>query len=146
MNFDNYIFDFDGTLADTTSCHVYATQEAFKNLELEIPSEDEILKVMNQPLEEGFKYLVNKDVTKAQVEAFIQAYHQYYDRYEVHHLKEYAGISEMLQLLHNKKKKLFVVSSKKNRCCDKALKLFGTESFYDRCVRITFKGTFEATS
>lgn len=72
MNFDNYIFDFDGTLADTTSCHVYATQEAFKNLELEIPSEDEILKVMNQPLEEGFKYLVNKDVTKAQVEAFIK--------------------------------------------------------------------------
>ena len=49
MNFDNYIFDFDGTLADTTSCHVYATQEAFKNLELEIPSEEEILKVMNQP-------------------------------------------------------------------------------------------------
>lgn len=30
MNFDNYIFDFDGTLADTTSCHVYATQEALK--------------------------------------------------------------------------------------------------------------------
>ena len=81
-------------------------RKSFKNLELEIPSEEEILKVMNQPLEEGFKYLVNKDVTKAQVEAFIQAYHQYYDRYEVHHLKEYAGISEMLQLLHNKRKTL----------------------------------------
>ena len=124
---------------------MYATQEAFKNLELEIPSEEEILKVMNQPLEEGFKYLVNKDVTKAQVEAFIQAYHQYYDRYEVHHLKEYAGISEMLQLLHNKKKNSLWYPVK-IRCCDKALKLFGTESFYDRCVRITFKGTFEATS
>ena len=24
----------------------------------------------------------------------------------------------------------------KIRCCDKALKLFGTESFYDRCVRL----------
>ncbi|OHO68299.1 HAD family hydrolase [Staphylococcus sp. HMSC036D05] len=129
MNFDNYIFDFDGTLADTTSCHVYATQEAFKNLELEIPSEEEIIKVMNQPLEEGFKYLVNKDVTKAQVETFIQAYHQYYDRYEVHHLKEYAGISEMLQLLHNKKKKLFVVSSKKTDVVTKHLNYLGLYRF-----------------
>ena len=74
-------------------------------------------------------------MTKAQVEAFIQAYHQYYDRYEVHHLKEYAGISEMLQLLHNKKKNSLWYPVK-IRCCDKALKLFGTESFYDRCVRL----------
>ena len=61
---------------------------------------------MNQPLEEGFKYLVNKDVTKAQVEAFIQAYHQYYDRYEVHHLKRICRHQRNVQLLHNKKKTL----------------------------------------
>ena len=29
MNFDSYIFDFDGTLIDTTTCHVKATQKRF---------------------------------------------------------------------------------------------------------------------
>ena len=32
MNFDSYIFDFDGTLIDTTTCHVKATQSAFKKI------------------------------------------------------------------------------------------------------------------
>lgn len=31
MNFDSYIFDFDGTLIDTTTCHVKATQALLKD-------------------------------------------------------------------------------------------------------------------
>ncbi|TBW82143.1 HAD hydrolase-like protein, partial [Staphylococcus epidermidis] len=29
MNFDNYIFDFDGTLANSKQCAIEATKEAF---------------------------------------------------------------------------------------------------------------------
>ena len=43
MNFDSYIFDFDGTLIDTTTCHVKATQSAFKRLNLDEPTEQAIL-------------------------------------------------------------------------------------------------------
>ena len=38
MNFDSYIFDFDGTLIDTTTCHVKAIQSAFKRLNLDEPT------------------------------------------------------------------------------------------------------------
>ncbi|MDQ7182691.1 HAD hydrolase-like protein, partial [Staphylococcus epidermidis] len=43
MNFDSYIFDFDGTLIDTTTCHVKAIQSAFKRLNLDEPTEQAIL-------------------------------------------------------------------------------------------------------
>ena len=29
MNFDSYIFDFDGTLIDTTTCHVKSYTKRF---------------------------------------------------------------------------------------------------------------------
>ena len=73
MNFDNYIFDFDGTLADTTLCHVYATEQAFKELNLKNPGKEEILSAQSQPLEEGLRSLTSIGIDEEKVELFIRA-------------------------------------------------------------------------
>ena len=93
MNFDNYIFDFDGTLADTTSCHVYATQQAFKKLKLEEPSVDKILEALDVSLDESFKIVANQELTEQELMQLVHTYHIYYSEYEIHYLKEYSGIS-----------------------------------------------------
>lgn len=134
MNFDNYIFDFEGTLADTTSCHVYATKKAFQELDLQIPNEKDILSTMSQPLEESFNMLTSIDAEKDQIERYIKTYHQYYNQYEIHHIKEFAGITEMLQLLHNKKKKLFVVSDKTTEVLSRQLDYLGLNRFLQDAI------------
>lgn len=54
LKFDNYIFDFDGTLADTKKCGEVATQSAFKACGLTEPSSKEITHYMGIPIEECF--------------------------------------------------------------------------------------------
>ena len=46
MNFDNYIFDFDGTLANSKQCAIEATKEAFAQFGLSEPSDADIVHYM----------------------------------------------------------------------------------------------------
>ena len=139
MNFDNYIFDFDGTLADTTSCHVYATEQAFKELNLKNPGKEEILSAQSQPLEEGLRSLTSIGIDEEKVELFIRAYHKYYSQYEIHNIKEFAGISEMLQLLHNKKKNIFVISSNETAVVTRQLDYLGLNRFIKDALGLHIK-------
>lgn len=54
LKFDNYIFDFDGTLADTKKCGEVATQSAFKACGLTEPSSKEITHYMEYLLKNHF--------------------------------------------------------------------------------------------
>lgn len=139
MNFDNYIFDFDGTLAETASCHVNATEQAFKELNLNKPNEEDTLKAQSQTLEEGLRSLINNDIDEGKIELLIRAYHKYYSQYEIHNIKEFAGISEMLQLLHNKKKNIFVISSKETDVLTRHLDYLGLNRFIKDTLGIHIK-------
>ncbi|WP_252902762.1 HAD hydrolase-like protein [Paucilactobacillus hokkaidonensis] len=52
---ENYIFDFDGTLADSGQAAVLATQSAFKEFNLATPTTSQIEYYMGIPIEVSFK-------------------------------------------------------------------------------------------
>lgn len=55
----SYIFDFDGTIADSKQCSILATKEAFQILDLEIPSIEDIEYYMGIPIEQSFKQMLS---------------------------------------------------------------------------------------
>lgn len=87
MNFDNYIFDFDGTLANSKQCSIEATKEAFAQFGLSEPSDADIVHYMGIPIEKSFIEMSDRFLTED-------------------------ALNQLLQLLR-KKKQVFVVSSKK---------------------------------
>ncbi|MEJ7267217.1 HAD hydrolase-like protein, partial [Staphylococcus epidermidis] len=73
------------------------------------------------------------------VELFLRAYHKYYGQYEIHNIKEFAGISEMLQLLHNKKKNIFVISSNETAVVTRQLDYLGLNRFIKDALGLHIK-------
>lgn len=110
----NYIFDFDGTLADSKQCSVIATQEAFKQFGLDIPSPEQIEHFMGIPIEVSFKEMANQEITEEAFESLLQMFRNHYKAVENDTLITFPHIPEVLQQLHESKKRLFVVSSKKS--------------------------------
>ena len=58
---ENYMFDFDGTLADSGETAVLATQATFKDFGLSLPSSDQIRGYMGIPIEKSFPLMGAKE-------------------------------------------------------------------------------------
>ncbi len=74
LKFDNYIFDFDGTLADTKKCGEVATQSAFKAWLANESSSKEITHYMGIPIEESFLKLADRPLDEAALAKLIDTF------------------------------------------------------------------------
>lgn len=108
-----YIFDFDGTLADSKWCSIIATQEAFQEFGLEIPSAEQIEYFMGIPIEVSFKKMTDFAFTEASFQALLHMFRKHYKANEQHTLAAFPNMLETLQALTSQGKSLFVLSSKK---------------------------------
>ena len=57
MPLHTILFDFDGTLADSASCAIIATQQAFRDHQLPVPPDTAIVQQMGIPIERCFRTL-----------------------------------------------------------------------------------------
>ncbi|MDV4149377.1 HAD family hydrolase [Clostridium sp. AL.422] len=108
----NYIFDFDGTLADSGSTAIFATQAAFKKVGLIIPSEELIEHYMGIPIEISFRKMANKDFTDKEFEDLLNNFRDNYKKFEIENLRLFTDMDKVLSELYKNEKNLFVVSSK----------------------------------
>ena len=111
---NNYIFDFDGTLADSKFCSVIATQDAFKEFGLNVPSNEQIEHFMGIPIEVSFKEMTDYVFTDESFNYLLQIFRKHYKANENDTLAVFSNIPELLQELKSEGKQLFVVSSKKS--------------------------------
>lgn len=110
---ENYIFDFDGTLADSGQAAVVATQAAFKEFKLTVPTTSLIEYYMGIPIEVSFKKMAPDHVFSNQAFAdLLTIFRQQYQLAEQTSLTLFPEMKSVLQQLVYNQKRLFVVSSK----------------------------------
>jgi phosphoglycolate phosphatase len=136
--FDLLVFDWDGTLMDSTATIVKAIQGAAKDLGLPIPSDQAAAHVIGLGLSEAMQAVL-PDVDPA-------LYPRMAERYRYHFLTKdrelvlFAGVAEMLADLSQQGYFLAVATGKSRVGLNRALNAVGLLSLFDatRCADETF--------
>ncbi|KRL04454.1 HAD family hydrolase [Liquorilactobacillus oeni] len=108
----NFIFDFDGTLADSGKTGVLATQAAFRDFELKQPSAAQVQYYMGIPIEISFRKMSDREFSNAQFEELLITFRKHYKNLELSSLSLFPKMKDVLEQLYADGKNLFVVSSK----------------------------------
>ncbi|KRL37885.1 HAD family hydrolase [Liquorilactobacillus uvarum] len=108
----NYIFDFDGTLANSGKTAILATQAAFKDFDLPLPAAADIEYYMGVPIEVSFKKMTDKEFTSAQFAELISLFRVHYKAFESENLVLFPEMEHVLEKMSVANKSMFVLSSK----------------------------------
>lgn len=127
---ENYMFDFDGTLADSGETAVLATQATFKDFGLPLPSSDQIRGYMGIPIEKSFPLMG----AKTELPAMFTGFREHYQALEASQVKLYPGIKEVLAKLKENGKKIYAVSSKHSEALRRNLELLQIATYFDDLV------------
>ncbi len=134
-----YIFDFDGTLVDSSEGIYNSIIFALKEFGIEENDREKLRYFIGPPLFEAFKhiYKVNDDDANWLVA-------KYRERYKVKSCAEsvvYDGVPEMLKALKDKGKKIAIASSKPKQFVDEISKHLGIFDYYDYVSAESFDKT-----
>lgn len=134
-----YIFDFDGTLVDSSEGIYNSIIFALKEFGIEENDREKLRYFIGPPLFEAFKhiYKVNNDDANWLVA-------KYRERYKVKGCAEsvvYDGVPEMLKALKDKGKKIAIASSKPKQFVDEISKHLGIFDYYDYVSAESFDKT-----
>lgn len=130
----NFIFDFDGTLADSQQCSVVATRKTFEEFGLSIPSEEVIEYYMGIPIEKSFKEMSERILTDEEFNQLLQTFRKNYKEVENDLLNVFPFIPEVLNTLRQTKKLLFVVSSKKSDVLLRNLQTLSIDHYFHEII------------
>ena len=124
------IFDFDGTLADSGQCGLLATQKAFKECHLAVPSNEQIEYYMGIPIEQSFHEMTNHTLNDEQFTQLLQRFREAYKEFEEQTITAFPYIDEVLHTFKQHGLSLFVVSSKKTDVLYRNLQKLQLNSFF----------------
>lgn len=124
------IFDFDGTLADSGECGLLATQQAFNELGLAVPSKEQIDYYMGIPIEQSFHEMTNHTLNEEQFKQLLNNFRQAYRQFEEQTISAFPTIDEVLSSLKQHGLLLFVVSSKKTDVLYRNLQKLKLDQFF----------------
>lgn len=117
--YDAVVFDWDGTLMDSTHHIVSALQGACRDLDLPIPTSEQAAWVIGLSIESALYRLV-PDMDERQMEAFSERYRDHYLRQDSG-IMLFAGVASFLADLHDRGVVLGVATGKSRRGLDRAL-------------------------
>ena len=134
MSYELIIFDWDGTLMDSTSVIAASLQCACEDIGIAIPSERDAKFVIGLGLEDSFNHVAPT--------LDEQGRNRLTERYRHHFLAResqmplYAGVREMLADLHGRGRRLAVATGKARRGLERALDQTGLRSWFEatRCA------------
>lgn len=126
--FDLYIFDFDGTLADTSNCIIASFEATFKKFGRKKPSRKIIKYNTGLPL---FKVLEKLGIEEEERDKYILYYRKQYSKLLNSKTRLYPGIKKILKALKKKDKVIYVATSKGIKGVSKNLKVLGINKYFD---------------
>ena len=113
MPLHTILFDFDGTLADSASCAIIATQQAFRDHQLPVPPDTAIVQQMGIPIERCFRTLGATALDDATFATLLATFRQHYTAAANTHIRLYPGIAGLLAALRAQERQAGIISSKK---------------------------------
>lgn len=128
----NYIFDFDGTVADTIGGIVATMQETFRLNGRDIPSVEEIKEVIGLPLEgcmHGLGITVEGDVAE-----LCATYRRIFPDIAMSQIQLFPNVKETLTELHNQGKRLAIATSRNRNSLTEIMKRHGVLDYFELLV------------
>lgn len=127
-DFENILFDFDGTICDT-SIGIYASMQKvcdFYNLPYK---EDTFKKMIGPSLKESFTTIFK--LPECEVENAIKVYRDFYAKDGMYMCSVYDGVENLIKTLRSMGKKIFVATSKPEIYTRKIIEKKGMTSLFD---------------
>lgn len=133
-NFDLVIFDWDGTLMDSTRLIARSLQAACRDVGCPVPSEEESLYVIGLNMPDTFRRVV-PHLEEAGRARLAERYRFHFLAGE-HEAPLFGGVREMITDLHGQGRRLAVATGKARRGLDRALEATGLKPWFEatRCA------------
>jgi len=134
MNYDLVVFDWDGTLMDSTRTIARSLQKACADVGIAVPSERDALFVIGLNLQDSFDHVAPGLDRDAQAR-LAQRYRHHFLAGEAQ-IPLYDGVREMLTDLHGQGWRLAVATGKARRGLERALDASGLRAWFEatRCA------------
>lgn len=132
LNFDAVLFDFDGTLADTSRGIFNSIRYALKQEGIPVGDETRLNYFIGPPLYDGFSHVYGTG--KEQTARLVEEYRVYYSKEGVYQADLYDGMTEALDKLRAEGLRTAVTSSKPAHFLRVLLPHFGLEDRFDAVV------------
>ena len=135
--FDLIVFDWDGTLLDSTGAIIHSVQAACCDLGLAEPPADRVRQVIGLGLADALRHST-PGISGKEMERLVERYRYHYLSRD-HDLSLFPGVSELLNGLHSSGFLLAVATGKGRRGLDRALEhsglgpLFAATRCADEC-------------
>ena len=127
--FDLVVFDWDGTLFDSTALIVHSIQAACRDLELPVPDDERASWVIGLSLRAAMAHAV-PTITKEQIPQMVDRYRFHYLARQ-HDLTLFPGVIEMLHALKRRHHWLAVATGKSRIGLDEALHTVELKGLFD---------------
>ena len=134
MSYELVIFDWDGTLMDSTGVIASALQCACRDVGIAVPSDREARFVIGLGIVDTLRHVAPDLDTEGQ-KRLGERYRHHFLANE-HQAPLYAGVREMLADLHGRGRRLAVATGKARRGLDRALDATGLRAWFEatRCA------------
>jgi phosphoglycolate phosphatase len=138
--FDNYIFDMDGTLVDTSKDVIAGLRGGFEKENVQIAySNQDLIDFVGPPLETMVENMAPCETAekKAQI---VKSFRECYSKLNHENSKLYEGVRETLETLQKNGKKLFVATNKPKKFAQHLLDKFNLTMFEELFTSDYFDG------
>ncbi len=127
--YDLLVFDWDGTLMDSTVSIVRAIQFAFAELGRPAPTDEQARHVIGLGLVDAMRFL-DAGLDSAQIAQVVEGYRNHYLSCD-HEIKLFSGVSEALSRYRDQGFWLAVATGKSRKGLDRALQYAGLADMFD---------------
>ena len=127
--FDLVVFDWDGTLFDSTALIVHSIQAACRDLDLPVPDDERASWVIGLSLRSAMEHAV-PSITPEQIPQMVDRYRFHYLARQ-HDLTLFPGVLEMLHALKRRNHWLAVATGKSRVGLDEALRSVALKGVFD---------------
>lgn len=141
--YQNILFDLDGTLVDSGEGIIKCAQLALQHFHLPIPGTTEMRTIVGPPLRDSF---IRFGVAPDKADEAVAVYRSRYTTVGKFEGFPYPGIPELLARLHEEGFHLFVATSKPEDMSVEILTHFGLAPYFDHIAGATLDGTRSSKS